>query len=155
MKLNRLAGEFATIPTQYADLEVTGLTANSQDVQPGYAFVAIAGSVRDGAEYIGDAKAKGAALIVASDKSDFLDPGMPVLRVSEPRRFLARAAAHMSGLQPAHMVAVTGTAGKTSVAIYEIIRVGAGDFFAFVDENDHIVGLVFQDAAVHLTFDFA
>lgn len=118
MKLNQLAGEFATIPTQYADLDVTGLTANSQDVQPGYAFVAIAGSVRDGAEFIGDAKAKGAALIVASDKSDFLDPGMPVLRVSEPRRFLARAAAHMCGLQPAHMVAVTGTAGKTSVASF-------------------------------------
>ena len=60
MKLNQLAGEFATIPTEYADLEVTGLSANSQDLQPGYAFVAIAGSVRDGAEFIGDAREMGA-----------------------------------------------------------------------------------------------
>ena len=118
MKLNQLAGEFATIPTEFADLEVTGLTANSQDVQPGSAFVAIAGTVQDGTAFIADAKEKGASLIIASDKADFTDPKMPVLRVAEPRRFLARAAAQFSGVQPANMVAVTGTAGKTSVASF-------------------------------------
>ena len=118
MKLNELAGEFATIPSEFADLEITGLTANSRDVKPGYAFVAIAGSVRDGAAFIGDAKERDASVVIAADQSDFTDPGMPVIRVSEPRRFLAKAAASFCGTQPKTMVAVTGTAGKTSVASF-------------------------------------
>ncbi|MCP4316019.1 MAG: UDP-N-acetylmuramoyl-L-alanyl-D-glutamate--2,6-diaminopimelate ligase [Hyphomicrobiales bacterium] len=118
MKLNILAGEFATIPTELANLEITGLSANSRDVRPGYAFAAIAGQVRDGADFIEDAKARGAVVIIASGKSDFIDPGLPVIRVSEPRRFLAKAAASFFGAQPETMVAVTGTAGKTSVASF-------------------------------------
>lgn len=118
MKLNVLAGEFANIPAIYADLEITGLTANSQDVQPGFVFAALAGSARDGAEFIADARARGAAAIFTSEHSTFPDPGLPVIRVADPRDLLARAAARFYAAQPETMVAVTGTAGKTSVASF-------------------------------------
>ena len=46
------------------------------------------------------------------------DVDVPVLRVEDPRRFLALAAARFHRRQPETMVAVTGTAGKTSVASF-------------------------------------
>ncbi len=44
------------------------------------------------------------------------DVGVPVLRVQDPRRALALMAANFFVAQPATVVAVTGTSGKTSVA---------------------------------------
>jgi UDP-N-acetylmuramoyl-L-alanyl-D-glutamate--2,6-diaminopimelate ligase len=41
---------------------------------------------------------------------------VPVLAATTPRRVLAIAAANFHAHQPKTMVAVTGTAGKTSVA---------------------------------------
>jgi len=79
------------------------------------AFVAIAGSKADGAGFIADAVSKGAAAVIASHAAE---TSVPVLVVSEPRRFLSVAASHFYGRQPATMVAVTGTAGKTSVASF-------------------------------------
>lgn len=79
------------------------------------AFVAIAGSKADGAGFIADAVAKGAAAVIASHAAE---TPVPVLVVAEPRRFLSVAASHFYGRQPATMVAVTGTAGKTSVASF-------------------------------------
>lgn len=79
------------------------------------AFVAIAGSKADGAGFIADAVAKGAAVVIASHAAE---TPVPVLVVAEPRRFLSVAASHFYGRQPATMVAVTGTAGKTSVASF-------------------------------------
>lgn len=43
---------------------------------------------------------------------------MPVLAVTDPRLYLSLAAARFYGKQPETMVAVTGTAGKTSVASF-------------------------------------
>ncbi len=118
MRLNDLAGDDVSIPPELADLEITGLTANSLDVQPGFAFAALPGYTRDGTEFIGDAKSRGAAIAVAGVGSAFPEAGMPVFRVEDPRLFLARAAARFYGVQPEIMVAVTGTAGKTSVASF-------------------------------------
>ena len=41
---------------------------------------------------------------------------VPIIRVNDPRRMLALAAARFFGRQPQLTVAVTGTSGKTSVA---------------------------------------
>jgi UDP-N-acetylmuramyl-tripeptide synthetase/UDP-N-acetylmuramoyl-tripeptide--D-alanyl-D-alanine ligase len=118
MKLNDLAGEFVSIPPEFADLEISGITANSHDVQPGFAFAALPGHTRDGAEFIEDAKGRGASAVFASTARSFPDPGLPVIRVEDPRILLAKTAARFYGTQPETMVAVTGTAGKTSVASF-------------------------------------
>ncbi|MDE1992637.1 MAG: UDP-N-acetylmuramoyl-L-alanyl-D-glutamate--2,6-diaminopimelate ligase, partial [Rhizobiaceae bacterium] len=98
------------------DLEITGLSADSRRIVPGMAFVAVAGTKADGASFIADAISRGASVIVAGEgaKAD----SAPLLTVSEPRRFLAIAASNFYGRQPGTMVAVTGTAGKTSVASF-------------------------------------
>lgn len=96
-------------------IEITGLSADSRKIDKGMLFVALAGTKADGAAYVADAVARGAAAIVAGHA---LDAGVPVVVVDNPRRFLALAAANFYGRQPATMVAVTGTAGKTSVASF-------------------------------------
>jgi UDP-N-acetylmuramoyl-L-alanyl-D-glutamate--2,6-diaminopimelate ligase len=96
-------------------LEISGLSADSRKIEKGMLFVALAGTKADGAAYVADAVARGAAAIVAGHA---LDAAVPVIVVANPRRFLALAAANFFGRQPATMVAVTGTAGKTSVASF-------------------------------------
>ncbi|WP_454746326.1 UDP-N-acetylmuramoyl-L-alanyl-D-glutamate--2,6-diaminopimelate ligase [Ciceribacter selenitireducens] len=96
-------------------LEISGLSADSRKIEKGMVFVALAGTKADGAAYVADAVARGAAAIVAGHA---LDAAVPVIVVANPRRFLALAAANFFGRQPATMVAVTGTAGKTSVASF-------------------------------------
>ncbi len=96
-------------------LEISGLSADSRKIAPGMAFVAVAGTKADGAGFIADAAARGAAVAIASHPTQ---ASIPVLVVKEPRRFLSLAAANFYGKQPETMVAVTGTAGKTSVASF-------------------------------------
>ncbi|AYG59599.1 UDP-N-acetylmuramoyl-L-alanyl-D-glutamate--2,6-diaminopimelate ligase [Rhizobium jaguaris] len=98
------------------DLEITGLSADSRKVAPGMAFVAVAGTKADGASFIADAVSRGASVVVAGHGA--VTTGVPLLTVAEPRRFLAVAASRFYGRQPETMVAVTGTAGKTSVASF-------------------------------------
>ncbi len=118
MKLNVLAKDLADVPAEIAELEITGLSANSQDVQSGYAFAALAGQKRDGTAYIADAKERGASVVFAAKDANFPDQDLPVIRVDDPRDFLARTAARFFAKQPEAMIAVTGTAGKTSVASF-------------------------------------
>ncbi|ACI52905.1 UDP-N-acetylmuramyl-tripeptide synthetase [Gluconacetobacter diazotrophicus PA1 5] len=95
-----------------ADPAITGVTADSRRVTPGMLFVAIPGTRADGSAFIPAAIAAGAAAIVAPRGTPA--PGVPVIGVDEPRRALALLAAFLAGAQPDHVVAVTGTNGKTS-----------------------------------------
>ncbi|OLP44497.1 UDP-N-acetylmuramoyl-L-alanyl-D-glutamate--2,6-diaminopimelate ligase [Rhizobium oryziradicis] len=102
-----------------AELEISGLTADSRKVQPGMMFVALSGVKADGAQFIADAVARGAAVVVASSSVDAnMNVNVPVLVTDQPRRALALAAARFYNAQPQTMIAVTGTAGKTSVASF-------------------------------------
>jgi UDP-N-acetylmuramoyl-L-alanyl-D-glutamate--2,6-diaminopimelate ligase len=96
-------------------IEISGLSADSRKIVPGMMFVALSGSKADGAAFVADAVGRGAAVVVASHS---VEASVPVIVVDNPRRFLALAAANFHGRQPATMVAVSGTAGKTSVASF-------------------------------------
>ncbi|SOE11062.1 UDP-N-acetylmuramoylalanyl-D-glutamate--2,6-diaminopimelate ligase [Hoeflea halophila] len=100
------------------ELPVTGLTADSRVVEPGNLFFALAGVKTDGARFAAQAASKGAVAIVAGEGAVLSGLTVPVLRAVDPRQALARAAAAFYGPQPRVMAAVTGTAGKTSVASF-------------------------------------
>ncbi|HEY9519935.1 MAG TPA: UDP-N-acetylmuramoyl-L-alanyl-D-glutamate--2,6-diaminopimelate ligase [Methyloceanibacter sp.] len=95
-----------------------GLTADSRAVKPGYLFAALPGSRTDGAHYIADALARGAAAILMPQGVGRALNGTPVVEDADPRRRLALIAARFFGAQPEIAVAVTGTNGKTSVASF-------------------------------------
>lgn len=112
------AGTLAASPEVDLELPVTGLTADSRAVEPGYLFFALAGVKTDGARFAAQAVAKGATAVVAANGAPLSDILVPVLRADDPRQALARMAAAFFGPQPRVMAAVTGTAGKTSVASF-------------------------------------
>jgi UDP-N-acetylmuramoyl-L-alanyl-D-glutamate--2,6-diaminopimelate ligase len=100
----------------YAGLEISGLTADSRRVAPGYLFAALPGSLADGRAFIGEAVARGAVAVLAPDGTLWPEgvPARPLLAAPEPRRVLAHMAAVLAGPQPRLIAAVTGTNGKTS-----------------------------------------
>ena len=93
-------------------IDVTGLTADSRKVAPGFVFAALKGVAADGRDYIPMAMEMGAAAILTDTR-----PGewsIPAIKSDEPRLTLAQAAAAFYGAQPEIMVAITGTNGKSS-----------------------------------------
>lgn len=98
------------------DPVITGVTADSRKVRPGFLFAALPGSKVDGRAYVEGAVAAGAAAILAPD--DVSHPAVPVIHAHDLRRAYALAAAGFWGAQPPVRVAVTGTNGKTSVATF-------------------------------------
>jgi len=117
MKLRDLFSGDAVIGAQHADVAVAGIAMDSRVVKPGDVFFALAGIKTDGARFIDQAIASGAAAVV-SDRIPEGDDRVPFIAVSNPRRALALAAARFYARQPATIAAVTGTSGKTSVAVF-------------------------------------
>jgi UDP-N-acetylmuramoyl-L-alanyl-D-glutamate--2,6-diaminopimelate ligase len=118
MKLNDLAGMLSAEGGVPSAAEVTGVTSDSRKVTSGMVFVAVAGSKVDGASYAADAAGRGAAAIIAAKGVPIGTLSAPVFLVDDPRLALAKLAAKIFPRQPAIMVAVTGTSGKTSVAAF-------------------------------------
>ena len=98
------------------DPMILGVTADSRRVRPGYLFAALPGARVDGKAFVPQALASGAAAVLAGE--DMPGLGAPVVKVGDPRRAYALAAAAFHGRQPRVCVAVTGTNGKTSVAAF-------------------------------------
>ena len=97
---------------------ITGITADSRAVVPGFLFAAIPGVKVDGRRFIADAVQRGAVAVLAPLGTAWPEgvPARPMIEDAEPRRALARLAAAQAGGQPEMVVAITGTNGKTSTA---------------------------------------
>jgi UDP-N-acetylmuramoyl-L-alanyl-D-glutamate--2,6-diaminopimelate ligase len=115
MLLEELVPPDVTVPAGAGSVDIKGVSADSRTVQARSLFVALPGLHTDGAKFIADAVIKGAAAVLVG-KDVEVDTGVPLLRADDPRRALALIAARWRPFQPTHLVAVTGTSGKTSVA---------------------------------------
>ncbi len=116
---------------------ITGVTADSRQVRPGYLFAALPGVKADGRDYINQAIQNGAKVILApsgtpvplcchpersegskkdpsAKPQDDMYDEIEFLTDDNPRRAYAYACADFYKHQPGHIVAVTGTNGKTS-----------------------------------------
>ncbi|MFN2399504.1 MAG: UDP-N-acetylmuramoyl-L-alanyl-D-glutamate--2,6-diaminopimelate ligase [Gemmatimonadaceae bacterium] len=105
----------------------SGITDDSRDVSSGSMFVAVRGSARDGHEFLEQAAARGAAVVVVEDATR---TPLPAIVVRDGRRSAAVAAAAAYG-EPAKsmsMIGVTGTNGKTTtVGILRHLLDGFGE----------------------------
>ncbi|WP_294540135.1 UDP-N-acetylmuramoyl-L-alanyl-D-glutamate--2,6-diaminopimelate ligase [uncultured Rhodoblastus sp.] len=113
MRLDALLPE---APEAFRALDVTGVTADSRAVAPGFLFFALAGAKANGLQFASQALAAGALAIVAERAPSGDLAAGPFIAVADARRKLALVAAALYSRQPETIVAVTGTSGKTSVA---------------------------------------
>ncbi len=102
------------IPSNSERIEITGLSADSRKVQPGYLFAALPGMKADGRDFIGNAINNGAAAVLAPDGTE-APKNVPLATSPDARAALAHMASEFYSSQPTIMAAVTGTNGKTSV----------------------------------------
>lgn len=101
------------VPADAAGLEITGLTADSRNVKPGYLFAALQGVAAHGRDFVAQARANGAvAVLSAGDLLD--DPGIAHVVSDDPRMDFAEAASRFFPRRPGVLVGVTGTNGKSS-----------------------------------------
>ncbi|MFO7638769.1 MAG: UDP-N-acetylmuramoyl-L-alanyl-D-glutamate--2,6-diaminopimelate ligase, partial [bacterium] len=100
---------------------VRGVAYHSARVEPGFLFVAVAGSRVSGAAFVAEAVRRGAVAVALADSAD--DIGgvadmAAVVRVRDPREFLALVANRFYG-DPSRglaLVGITGTNGKTTTS---------------------------------------
>ncbi len=119
MKLVDLAPDILTPDPALRRLVISGVTADSREVQPGTLFAALPGTKVQGTAFIPQAIERGAAIILAGQGDNVPDGlSVPVLRDPDPQRRFARLVARFYAPQPRTVVAVTGTNGKTSVASF-------------------------------------
>lgn len=116
MKLIELLKETnVQYPEDLKDLEISGITYNSQLVNNGNVFICIKGFHTDGHIYAIDAVNKGASIIISEDNLE-LDT-VPVLKVTDSRKALSKMCANYYKKEKSfHLFGVTGTNGKTTVA---------------------------------------
>ena len=114
IRLSQLLREDAQLP-KFGDVQISGITSDSREVQPGFVFVALHGTMADGASFIPQAITNGAVAIVCQAGSF---SGEAAIQSENPGRLLSLMAARFYDRQPDTIVAVTGTNGKTSVTVF-------------------------------------
>jgi UDP-N-acetylmuramoyl-L-alanyl-D-glutamate--2,6-diaminopimelate ligase len=96
---------------------LAGITSDSRQVKPGWAFVAITGSKVDGHSFIDQALAQGASVLVVERGLDLSSVvSATCLRVPDTRQALAHLAAafYSNPSRQLRLIGVTGTNGKTT-----------------------------------------
>jgi UDP-N-acetylmuramoyl-L-alanyl-D-glutamate--2,6-diaminopimelate ligase len=101
------------VPESARDLDITGLTADSRRVKPGFLFAALKGVAAHGRDYLAQAKANGAVAVLSGGDLN-ADAGIPEIIDANPREAFALAASEFYPRRPHTLVAVTGTNGKSS-----------------------------------------
>ena len=115
--MTALGDLFPEADAAVADLPASAITADSRRAGPGAVFVAVPGTKADGRIFAAAAAAAGAVAVAGEGaRPADLPAGTPWIAVPDARRALALAAAALHPRQPETVVAVTGTAGKSSVA---------------------------------------
>ncbi len=105
-------------------IAVTALCEDTRRLTKGAVFFAHVGSKQNGLAFINDAIMAGCVAIVvpensaASELPSNIPFSIPVIRVANTRAEIARCAVIMFSNQPKHILAVTGTSGKTSVTYF-------------------------------------
>ena len=101
------------VPESVSSIEIEGISSDSRKVSPGDAFICIRGTKKDGNDYVAEAIARGAAILISDAQS-----GDGFIRVSDARAAESTMWNNFTGdpTRGMKVIAVTGTNGKTTVS---------------------------------------
>lgn len=122
VSLSQIAARFGLAwATEQSDVQLTGISMNTNDLRAGDLFVAMPGLKTHGANFVAKAIENGAvALITDAVGAEIAQGcGLPTLLLENPRASLGDLAAFVYGNLPGTMpklFATTGTNGKTSTS---------------------------------------
>lgn len=119
MKLNKLIEGLGVISIKGDDqCEITGIDIDSRQVSDGHLFIAVKGTQVDGHTYIHKAIESGARAILCEDMPSDINPQVTYIQVGNTEQNVGQVATTFYGnpTQKLHLVGVTGTNGKTTIA---------------------------------------
>ena len=105
-----------SVGKNYQRVHVKGICFDSRKAKKNDIFFAIKGNKIAGTKFIQNAILKKVSAIVVDSKAKFKSFKIPLLKVHDVRKSLSEACSNFYKKKPFHIVAVTGTNGKTSVA---------------------------------------
>ncbi len=112
------------IPKNKKNTLISGISSNSKNIGKNYIFFAIKGLKNNGEKFINDAIKKGASVIVCSNRCNYKNKKVLIIKDKNVRNLLSEISSNFYKLKPKNIIAVTGTNGKTSVAdlFFQIFR---------------------------------
>lgn len=98
------------------EVEITGLSSFSQEVERGFLFAALKGQKHDGVQFVNEARERGAVAILSETKPPVNWP-LTWVHVADARESLALLAAEFYGhpSKSLKVIGITGTKGKTTI----------------------------------------
>ena len=113
-----------SVNKDYQKIFVNGISFDSRKVKKGNIFFAIEGSQKSGSKFINEAISKGASVIISNKKVKIDNQKVHLHVVNNVRKSLSEACSKFYKKKPSHIIAVTGTNGKSSVAdfFYQILN---------------------------------
>ncbi len=137
MTLKELTADLKPTLLLRGDTEIKGLTEDSREIRPGFAFVAIAGSRCHGLDFLKEALFKGATAVI-TDREITPPEGIGFCVIPRLKEFLPLLAARFYAFpeNDLTLIGVTGTNGKTSVTFF--VR----DLLKYFGEKAGIIGTV-------------
>ena len=110
-----LADRLLSQPAESSAAPFTGIAVDSREVEPGNLFVALIGERTDGHRFTAQAVKRGASALLISDPgSDPQDARAPAYVVPDTLTALQAAGAAWRQRQPARVIGITGSVGKTT-----------------------------------------
>ena len=129
-------GCWTTVPSG----EITGFATDTRKLERGQAFVALKTDRRDGHDFLGDAHSAGASAAIVAEPRD--NVALPQLRVDDPLRALQTIGREHRRASGAHVVGVTGSAGKTSTKnLLSLLLGGPPDVVATGGNLNNFIGV--------------
>ena len=144
--------DFFPVDDDLKNLSVADVVDDSRKATPGSMFFAINGNASDGNIFIQDAIKNGAKFIVSRDENFSVEKRGDVVffSVTNPRKELARVCSIFWPANFDHVVAVTGTNGKSSTVdivrqiwIHSDINAASVGTLGIITKNYEIKGSLF------------
>ena len=111
---------FKKINIKYTKHYFSGLSFNSLSCKKNNIFFAIKGNKKDGNRYINNAIKRGAKTIISDQKFEGIKNKILYIKSKNTRKLLSKTAYKICKNKPKNLIAVTGTNGKSSVAVTAI-----------------------------------
>lgn len=145
--------------TNLNSIDITKITSDSRQVEPGAIFVAYQGVEVDGHRYISKAIQQGAVAIICEHERWLAENppslnALPVIIVPNGREALAYLAAAWYGYPARNltMIGITGTDGKTTTTnfLFKILQ-AAGKKVSMINTVNAVIGNTLLETGLHTT----
>lgn len=119
MKLSQLFSGL-NLPQKINDIFITGLSSDSRYVEKGDLFFALQGEHNHGLDYIDVLREKGVSVIFYEGNYPDIPSDIPSVKIDNAQTLMRESAQsfYYSSLKMATLIGITGTEGKTSVAMF-------------------------------------